>query len=39
MISGDLLDTFLNLWTFVFIGFAGWLLWRKLPERDDSGQD
>lgn len=39
MITGDLVDTLLNLGTFAFIGFAGWLLVRKLPKRDDTGKD
>lgn len=38
MMTGDLLDTVLNLGTFIFIGFAGWLLVRELPERDDKGK-
>jgi hypothetical protein len=35
MLVGDAVDTVLNLGTFVFLGAMGWLLWRKLPERDD----
>lgn len=33
MLTGDLIDTFLNLGTFAFIGAMVWLLMRGLPER------
>lgn len=38
MLVGDWLDTFLNLGTFAFIGFAIWLLTRTL-KRPDSRED
>ncbi len=34
MLTGDLVDTLLNISTFAFLGAMGWLLFRKLPNRD-----
>jgi len=34
MLSGDLVDTLLNLASFAFIGVLVWLLVRPLPDRD-----
>ena len=39
MLIGDLLDTFLNLGTFAFIGAMVWLLVRNLPKRDRNDNE
>ena len=33
MLTGDLIDTVLNLGTFAFIGAMVWLMMRALPDR------
>ena len=35
MLTGDLLDTILNLLTFAFIGAMIWVLKRKTNDKDD----
>lgn len=37
MLTGDLIDTVLNLGTFAFIGAMVWLMIRDLPDRPDGG--
>jgi|GEM_PF-3261891 len=39
MLTGDVIDTVMNLVTFAFLGAMGWLLARKLPARDDRPAD
>lgn len=34
MLIGDPVDTLLNIGTFAFLAAMGWLLLRKLPNRD-----
>ena len=35
MLTGDLVDTVLNLGTFAFMGAIAWLLMRKSPDDPD----
>jgi len=39
MLTGDLLDTLLNLGTFAFIGAMVWLLVRDFPDRTRRRDD
>jgi hypothetical protein len=34
MLTGDVIDTLLNLGTFAFIGAIVWLMTRKLPKNN-----
>ena len=38
MLIGSLVDTFLNLTTFAFVGACIWLLLRDLPDRSDKAK-